>query len=106
MRDEAALPLTVRLHALVSRLSRDGGYIIEQGDVAEGATRIVQLERALASVLDHIDRVPYLDAAGSRLGPATPVLAAARTVLGGTLPASERPRRSSLQTKKRSPSRT
>lgn len=82
MRDVAAQPITVRLHALISRLSRDGGYVIEQADVAEGAARIVQLERALAAVLDHIDHVPYLDAAGSRLGDATPPVVVARAVLG------------------------
>jgi 3-methyladenine DNA glycosylase/8-oxoguanine DNA glycosylase len=82
MRDAAAQPITVRLHALISRLSRDGAYVVEQTDVAEGVARIVQLERALASVLDHLDQVAYVDAAGRRLGDATPVLAAARTVLG------------------------
>jgi len=86
MRDFAAQPITVRLHALISRLGRDGGYIVEQADVAEAAARIVQLERALAAVLDHIDRAPYLNAAGNRLSDATPVVAAARTVLGKMLP--------------------
>ena len=101
MRDGRAQPITVRLHALISRLSRDGGYVIEQADVAEGVARIVHLERALASVLDHIDHVRYLDAAGARLGAATPVVAAARTVLG-KLPPSEQPKRSSLQTIRKS----
>ena len=82
MRDPAAQPITVRLHALISRLSRDGGYLVEQADVAEGVARMVQLEDALAAVLDHIDRVPYLDAAGSRLGDAISIVAAARTALG------------------------
>ena len=82
MRDAATQPITVRLHAVVSRLSRDDGYVVEQADVAEGVARIVQLERALAAVLDHIDHVPYLDAAGSRLSDATPAVAAARAVLG------------------------
>jgi len=82
MRDAATQPITVRLHAVVSRLSRDDGYVVEQADVAEGVARIVQLEEALAAVLDHIDRAPYLDAAGKRLGDATPAVAAARAVLG------------------------
>jgi 3-methyladenine DNA glycosylase/8-oxoguanine DNA glycosylase len=82
MRDAATQPITVRLHAVVSRLSREGGYVVEQTDVAEGVARIVQLEEALAAVLDHIDRVPYVDAAGSRLGDATSAVAAARAVLG------------------------
>jgi 3-methyladenine DNA glycosylase/8-oxoguanine DNA glycosylase len=82
VRDAAAQPITVRLHALISRLSRDGGYVLEQADVAESVARIVQLEGALAAVLDHIDHVPYLDAAGSRLGDRTPAVAAARAVLG------------------------
>ena len=82
MKDAAVQPITVRLHALISRLSRDGGYVVEQADVAEGAGRIVQLERALASVLDHIAHVSYLDAAGRRLGDTTLVVADARTVLG------------------------
>jgi 3-methyladenine DNA glycosylase/8-oxoguanine DNA glycosylase len=82
VRDAAAQPITVRLHALISRLSRDGGYAVEQADVAESVARIVQLEGALAAVLDHIDHVPYLDAAGSRLGDPTPAVAAARVVLG------------------------
>jgi len=82
MRDVATEPITVRLHALVSRLSRNGGYVVEQADVAEAIARIVQLEDALAGVLDHIDHVPYLDAVGSRLSGATPALAAARAVLG------------------------
>ena len=82
MRDAATQPITVRLHAVVSRLSRDGGYIVEQADVAEGALRIVQLETALAAVLDHIAHVSYLDATGSRLSEATPAVAAAGAVLG------------------------
>ena len=43
MRDAAAQPIIVRLHALISRLSRDGGYVVEQADVAEGVARILQL---------------------------------------------------------------
>lgn len=82
MRDAAAQPITLRLHALVSRLSRDGGYIAEQADVAEGAARIVLLESALTALLDHIDHVPYFDAVGSRLSDATPAVATARAALG------------------------
>jgi hypothetical protein len=37
MREETATPLTLRLHEVVSRLARDGGYVIEQGWVAEAA---------------------------------------------------------------------
>jgi 3-methyladenine DNA glycosylase/8-oxoguanine DNA glycosylase len=82
MKDAAAQPISVRLHALISRLSRDGDYVVEQADVAEGVARIVQLERALASVLDHIAHVSYFDAGGRRLGDTTAVVAEARTVLG------------------------
>lgn len=82
MKDGAAQPITARLHALVSRLSREGGYVVAQADVAEGVARIVLLERAIADLLDHIDHVPYLDAAGSRLSDATPAVSVARAVLG------------------------
>ena len=56
--------------------------MVEQADVAEGVARIVQLEGALAAVLNHIDRVAYFDVAGSRLGDAVFIVAAARTALG------------------------
>jgi hypothetical protein len=82
MRDAAAQPITLRLHAVISRLSRDGGYLAEQSDVAEGAARIVVLERALHALLDDIDDVSYVDTAGCRLSDATPAVANARTVLG------------------------
>ncbi len=82
MRDAAAQPITARLHALVSRLSRDGGYVVAQADVAEGVARIVLLERTLEDLLDHIDHVAYLDAVGSRLNDATPAVRRARAMLG------------------------
>ena len=81
MRDAAADPVTVRLHALVSRLSREGGYVVEQADVAEGVARIVQLEHALERLLGHIDGAEYRDAAGRRLGDGTAAVAAARAAL-------------------------
>lgn len=82
MKDAAAIPVTARLHALISRLSRDGGYVIAQADVAEGVARIVQLERVLADLLDHIDHTAYLDMTGCRLSDATPAVSIARVVLG------------------------
>lgn len=82
MKDEAAQPITLRLHALISRLSRDGGYVVEQADVAEGVARIVQLEHALADLLCHIDRAALLDSAGNRLDDRTAPVAAAMAVLG------------------------
>ncbi len=84
MRDTVLPPLANRLHSLVGRLSQAGGYIVAQADVAEAVARIVQLERALGELLSHIDRVGYLDAEGSRLGDATPVVNDARMVLGKT----------------------
>jgi len=75
-------PLTNRLHSLVGRLSQEGGYIVAQADVAEAVARIVQLERALGELLDHIDHVDDFGTAGSRLGDATPVVNLARMVLG------------------------
>jgi hypothetical protein len=85
MKDAAAQPIVDRLHVLVSRLSRDGGYITAQGDVAEAAARITMLERVLHGLLDHIDHVAYHDAGGSRLSAATPAVSTARAVLG-TMP--------------------
>ena len=78
----AAPPLANRLHRLVGRLSEQGGFIVAQADVAEAVARIVQLERALGALLDHIGQVEYLDAAGCRLGDGTPVVSGAGTVLG------------------------
>lgn len=75
-------PLVNRLHRLVGRLSEQGGFIVAQADVAEAVARIVQLERALGAVLDHIGQVEYLDAGGCRLGDGTPVVSGARTLLG------------------------
>jgi hypothetical protein len=79
-------PLANRLHSLVGRLSRAGGYIVAQADVAEAVARIVQLERVLGELLSHIDRVGYLDAGGSRLSDATPAVSNARTVLDKVVP--------------------
>ncbi len=78
--------LANRLHRLVGRLSQAGGFIVAQADVAEAVARIVQLERALGAVLDHIDHVDYRDGGGCRLGDATPVVSGARIVLGEVLP--------------------
>lgn len=80
--DAATPPLVNRLHSLAGRLSEQGGFIVAQADVAEAVARIVQLERALGAMLDHIGYVEYLDAGGCRLGGATPVVSGARTVLG------------------------
>ena len=51
MRDAAAVPIVGRLHALVSRFSREGGNIEAQGDIGEAAARIVQLERVMGALI-------------------------------------------------------
>ena len=81
MRDSVAVPLIGRLHAMISRFSREGGNIEAQGDIGEAAARIVQLERVMGALIDHIDHVSYFDATGSRLSDATPAVATARAVL-------------------------
>lgn len=86
MTGAAAPPLVNRLHRLVGRLSEQGGFIVAQADVAEAVARIVQLERALGAMLDHIGQVEYLDAGGCRLGDRMPVVSGARTVLGKVRP--------------------
>lgn len=85
-RPAAIRPLANRLHALVGRLSKMSGFIVAQADVAEAVARIVQLERALDAVLDHIDHVNYHDAGGCRLGDATPAVSGAKMVLGTVPP--------------------
>lgn len=81
-RDAGTPPLTNRLHRLVGRLSEVNGFIVAQADVAEAVARIVQLERALGAMLDHIGHVEYLDAGGCQLGDGIPVISGARTGLG------------------------
>lgn len=86
-RHAATPPLANRLHALVGRLSGMSGFVLAQADVAEAVARIVQLERALDALLDHVDHVDYHDAGGCRLGEGTPVVSGARMVLGKAPPA-------------------
>jgi len=82
----ATPPLVNRLHCLAGRLSELSGFIVAQADVAEAVARIVQLERALGAMLDHIDQIEYLDAGGCHLGDGTPVVSGARGVLGEVWP--------------------
>lgn len=80
------IPVTQRLHAVASRLSREGGYLAEQADVCEAAGRIVVLERALAELLDHIEQAAYRDGTTARPAMALAIRAARETL--GTLPSS------------------
>ncbi len=82
MTDAPTPPLVNRLHRLASRLSEQGGFIVAQADVVKAVARIVQLERALDALLDHIGQAEYFDAGGCRLGEGTPVVSGARTLLG------------------------